>query len=223
MFKNFFKTACRNIMRQRLFSFINIAGLALSLTTVWLIALFVTDELSYDRYNAKSHRIYRLASHGQWGEEKFDVAGTSGRLAQVLKNDFPEVEDVARIDAEGGGIVRYGDKKLKQDAIFFTDASFFKIFSHKFMAGDATALGKPGSIVLTRSLAAKLFANPLDAFNKTVYLDNTPTFVTGIIEDVPQNSHFTFGALCSMPENYQDDWQSLSIYTYVLLQKEYRP
>src|SRR3954467_9887053 len=104
MFKNFFTTACRNIMRQKFFSFINIAGLSLSLTAPCLIVLFVADELSCDRYHANADRIYRLASHGQWGEEKFDVTGTSGRLAEVIKNDFPEVEDVVRIDAEGGGI-----------------------------------------------------------------------------------------------------------------------
>jgi len=219
MFKNFFKTALRNVMRQKVFSFINIAGLALSLTAVWLIALFVADEWSYDRYHEKADRIYRLASHGQWGEEKFNVTGTSGKLAEVIKSDFPEVEEVVRLDAEGGGMVVYGDKKLKENAIFFTDATFLKIFTYKFLAGDANALSKPNCVVLTRSVAAKLFADPSKALNKTVNLDNTPTLVTGVIEDVPHNSHFSFGALRSMPENYQDDWGSLSIYTYILLKK----
>ncbi|HSU51357.1 MAG TPA: ABC transporter permease [Segetibacter sp.] len=219
MFTNFFKTACRNILRQKTFSFINIAGLALSLTAVWLIALFVVDELSYDQYHTKADRIFRLASHGQWGNEKFDVTGTSGRLAEVLKSDFPEVEEVARIDAEGGGMIRYGDKNLKEGAMFFTDASFFKMFTYKFLAGDISALSKPNSVVLTRSVAAKLFTDPVSAFNKTIYLDNIPTVITGVIEDVPQNSHITFNALRSMPQNYEDDWASLSIYTYVLLKK----
>ena len=219
MFTNFFKTACRNILRQKTFSFINIAGLALSLTAVWLIALFVVDELSYDQYHTKADRIFRLASHGQWGNEKFDVTGTSGRLAEVLKSDFPEIEEVARIDAEGGGMIRYGDKNLKEGAMFFTDASFFKMFTYKFLAGDISALSKPNSVVLTRSVAAKLFTDPISAFNKTIYLDNIPTVITGVIEDVPQNSHITFNALRSMPQNYEDDWASLSIYTYVLLKK----
>jgi putative ABC transport system permease protein len=219
MFKNYFKTAWRNLMRQRLFSFINITGLALSLAAVWLIAIFVAEELSYDRYHKNADRIFRLASHGQWGEEKFDITGTSGRLAEALKNDLPEVEDVVRLDREGGGIVRYGDKKIKDDAIFYTDASFFKVFTYKFLAGNTMALAKPNTIVLTKSLATKLFSHPLDAINQTVYLDEHPGIVTGIIEDVPKNSHFTFNALRSLPENYEDDWASLSIYTYILLKE----
>ena len=217
MIINYFKTAWRNLMRQKVFSFVNIAGLALSLTAVWLIAIFIAEELSYDSYNTNGDRIYRLASHGQWGEEKFDVTGTSGRVAEVLKKDFPEVEDVARIDAEGGGVVRFSDKRIKENAIFFTDASFFKIFTHHFISGNASALSKPNSIVLTRSLATRLFTHPEDALNQTVNIDDNSSIVTGVIEDVPQNSHITFNALRSMPENYEDDWGSLSIYTYVLL------
>ena len=219
MIKNYFTTAWRNLVRQKVFSFINIAGLALSLAAVWLIAIFVAEELSFDKYHTNADRIYRLASHGQWGEEKFDVTGTSGRVAGALTTDFPEIEATARIDAEGGGIVRHGDTRIKDDGILFTDASFFSIFTYHFIAGGANALNKPNTIVLTQSLAAKLFRNPADAINQTVYLDEQPSLVTGIIEDVPQNSHFTFHALRSMPEHYEDDWGSLSIYTYILLKK----
>ncbi len=219
MLINYFKTAWRNLMRQKVFSFINIAGLALSLTAVWLIIIFVAEELSYDTYHANRDRIYRLASHGQWAEEKFDVTGTSGRMAEVLQKDFPEVEKTVRIDPEGGGIVRYGDKRIKENTILTTDASFFSLFTYHFLGGGVNALSKPNTIVLTRSLAAKLFRNPDDAMNKTVYIDDNPSLVTGVIEDVPQNSHFTFNALRSMPENYEDDWGSLSIYTYILLKK----
>ena len=219
MFTNYFKTAFRNLQRSKVYSFINIAGLALSFAAVWLIIIFVANELNYDNYHVNKDRIYRLASHGQWGDEKFDVTGTSGRMAEVLQKDFPEVEKVARIDPEGGGIVRYGDKRIKDNAIFFTDASFFNMFTYHFLAGGTNALNKPNTIVLTQSLAAKLFGHAEDAINQTVYLDNNPGVVTGIIEDVPQNSHFTFNALRSMPENYEDDWGSLSIYTYVLLKK----
>ena len=98
MFKNYFKTAIRNITRQKVFSFINITGLALSLTAVWIISLYIADELSFDRYNKKADRIYRLASHGKWGEEKFDITGTSALTAAAFKKDFPEVEDAVRID-----------------------------------------------------------------------------------------------------------------------------
>ena len=121
--------------------------------------------------------------------------------------------------AEGGGIITYGDKKIKDDAIFFTDPSFFNVFTYHFMAGDMNALQQPNSIVLTKSLAAKFFKDPTDAFNQTINIDNTPTRITGVIEDVPENSHLTFNALRSMPLNYGGDWDNLSIYTYILLRK----
>lgn len=219
MLKNYLKNAWRTTTRQKVFSFINIAGLALSLTAVWTIGLYVADELSYDRYNKNLDRIYRVVSHGQWGDEKFDVTGTSGLIAPAFKKEFPGIEEAVRIDPEGGGIFEDGDKRIKDDAVFFTDPSFFHIFTFHFLAGDINALQTPNSIVLTRSLAAKFFTNPKDALNKTIYIDKRPQRVTAVIEDVPHNSHFTFNALRPLPANYEDDWESLSIYTYILLKK----
>lgn len=219
MFKNFLKTAWRNIMRQKVFSFINIAGMALSLTVVWLIALYITYELSYDRYHKNSNNIYRLVSHGQWGDQKFDITGTSGLAAEAFKRDFPEVEDALRINAEGGGVIDYNDKKIKDDAILFSDPSFFTIFSYHFLAGNAHALEKPNSIVLTKTLAAKLFTRPAEALNKTVYIDKTAAIVSGVIEDVPRNSHFAFNAIRSFPAFYTSDWGRLDIFTYILFKK----
>ena len=219
MLKNFFKTAWRNLMRQKVFSFINISGLALSLIAVWLIALFIADELSYDRYHKKAGRIYRLVSHGQWGDNKFDITGTSGLAAGALKNDFPEVENALRIDAEGGGVIEFENKKIKEGAIFLSDPSFFTIFTYHFLAGTVKALQTPNSIVLTQTLAAKLFSSPNAALNKTLYIDKAPHIVTGIIEDVPLNSHFSFKAIRAIPADYKGDWGNLQIYTYILLKK----
>ncbi|MGI8635054.1 MAG: ABC transporter permease, partial [Segetibacter sp.] len=219
MLKHYLKTAIRNMMRQRTFSIINIGGLALSLTAVWVIALFVADELSYDKYHIHGAKIFRLASHGQWGEEKFDVTGTSGLAAAAFKNDFPEVEDAVRIDVEGGGIFSYSDKTIKENPIFLTDPSFFSVFTYHFVAGTANALRQPNSIVLTKTLATKLFINPAAALNKVIDIDKVPTVVTAVIEDVPANSHFSFNALRPFPESYQNDWSNLSIYTYILLKK----
>lgn len=219
MFKNYFRTAFRNIARQKIFSIINIAGLALSLSAVWIISLYVADELSYDRYHKNAERIYRPVSHGQWGEEKFDITGTSGLTAAALKKDFPEIEYAVRIDPEGGDILEYKNKKIKDDGIFFTDPSFFHIFTYHFLAGTEAALQNPNTIVLTKTIAAKFFGNPADALNKTINIDNNPVTVSGVIEDVPENSHFTFNALRAMPKDYQASWQNISIYTYLLLKK----
>jgi putative ABC transport system permease protein len=219
MIKNYFITAFRNITRQKIFSFINIAGLALSLSAVWIISLYVADELSYDRYHKNADRIYRPVSHGQWGEEKFDITGTSALTAAALKKDYPDVEDAVRIDPEGGGVLEYKNKRIKDDAIFFTDPSFFHIFTYHFLAGTEAALQTPNTIVLTKTIAAKFFGNPADAFNKSIKIDNNPVIVSGVIDDVPENSHFTFNALRAMPQDYRGDWQNLSIYTYILLKK----
>lgn len=220
MLKNYFKTAWRNLIRHKVFSFINISGLALSLTAVWLIALFIFDELSYDRYHKNANRIYRLVTHGRWGEEKFDITGTSGLAAPTLKNDFPEVEDAVRIHPEGGDIIEYDDKKIKEGAIFFADPSLFSIFSFTFLAGDAYAYQKPNSIVLTKTLASKLFPDPQSAINKVVKIDNSPVIIAGVIDDVPNNSHFSFKAVRSFNSDYKGDWGALEIYSYILLKKK---
>jgi len=219
MFENYFKTAWRNITRQKIFSFINISGLALSLTATWLLALFITHELSYDKYHENAGRIYRLVSHGQWGDEKFDITGTSGLAAEAFKNDFPEVEGAVRIDAEAGGVIDYENKKLKEDAILFADPSFFSLFTYHFLAGNVHALQKPNSIVLTKTLATRLFSDPVTALNKTVYVDKSPVIVAGVVEDVPGSSHFSFNAIRAFPAEYKGDWGNLSIYTYILLKK----
>jgi putative ABC transport system permease protein len=219
MLKHYFITGWRNLKRHSIFSFINISGLALSFTAVWLISLFVAHELSYDRYHKKADRIYRMVSHGKWDTEKFDITGTPGLAAAALKNDFPEVEDAVRIHPEGGGIISYEDKNIKENAIFLADPSFFTIFTYHFLAGNIHALKKPNCIVLTKSLAAKLFADPLLALNKTVQIDKNLQTVTGVIDDVPDNSHFSFKAIRSFPADYKGDWGALEIYTYILLKK----
>ncbi|MFC0771782.1 ABC transporter permease [Terrimonas alba] len=219
MLKNYFKTAWRNLTRQKVFSFINISGLALSLTAVWLIALYIADELSYDRYHEKENRIYRLATHGKWGDQRFDITGTSGLAAPALKSDFPDVEDAVRMSPGGGGVIRYDNKKIKDDAVFYSDASFFIIFTYHFLSGNVHALEKPNSIVLTKTLAAKLFPDPVSAVDKTVYIDKTPLVVTGVIEDIPRNSHFSFNAFRSLPADYKGDWGGLNMFTYILLKK----
>jgi putative ABC transport system permease protein len=217
MFQNYFKIALRNLARHKGYSAINIIGLSVGISVCFVIMLFIADELSYDKYHKKAERIFRVVSHGKWGEEKFDITGTSGLAAAAFKKDFPEVEDAVRINAEGGGIFKYGDKTIKEDGALLTDPSFFSVFTYQFIAGTESALKQPNSIVLTKTIAAKLFTNPLTALNKVIYIDDAPTTVTGVIEDVPTNSHFTFKALRSFPENYQSDWSNLSIYTYILL------
>jgi len=218
MLRNYIKIAWRNLIKHKVFSFINIFGLATGIAAFWLISLYVVDEWSYDRYNIKADRIFRVVQHGTWNGGKFNLAVTSPPYAPALKNDYAEVEDAIRIDAEGGGKITYGEKQINEGGMLFTDKGFFNLFTHHFLSGDPnTALTKPQSIVLTKTLAEKLFGNTTDALDKTVLIENNPSTVTGVIDDVPANSQFTFSALRSLPDGYTDGWSNSHIYTYVLL------
>jgi len=221
MIKNYIKIAWRTIQKQKIFSFINIFGLAVGITAFWLITLYVTDEWSYDRYNTKADRIFRVVQHGRWDGGKFDLAVTSPPYATTLKADFPQVEEAIRINAEGGGSIVYRDKKINEGNMLFTDAAFFKVFTHQFLQGDAnTALQKPQSIVLTKTLAENIFGDAANALNKMIQVDGNATTVTGVIADVPVNSHLIFKALRSISpadEGYTGNWGNSMLYTYVLL------
>jgi len=224
MIKNYFKIAWRNLQKHKAFSFINIFGLAMGITAFWLITLYITDEWSYDRYNTKGDRIFRVTQHGQWNGGKFDLAITSSPYAPTLKAEFPQVADAVRIDGEGGGKLTFGDKNINEGSILLTENSIFNIFSYQFLYGDANnALTKPQSIVLTKTLAESVFGDAAMATNKTLLIDGQPTNVTGVIADVPVNSHFTFKALRSFPANYTTgyggNWGNSNLYTYLLLKK----
>lgn len=222
MFKNYFKIAYRNLWKNKVYSTINISGLTIGLAAFWLITLYVADELSFDRYHQNADRVYRVVQHAKWDGGKFDLTGTSAPFAPALKNDFPEIQTTVRFDIEGGGAINYNNKHLQVDDIMFTDPSVFTVFTWHFLSGDAkTALVKPQSIVLTKTLATKLFGDTSLALNKTISFDNNyPNLVTGVIDDVPANSHFTFSALRSLPENYTEDWNNFHLYTYILLKKD---
>ncbi|HVV53991.1 MAG TPA: ABC transporter permease, partial [Mucilaginibacter sp.] len=219
MIRNYFKVAWRNLNKHKLFSLVNICGLAIGVASFWIIALYVTYELSYDRYNVKADRIFRVVQHGKWSTGSFDLAITSAPYAPALKADYPEVEDATRIDPEGGGKITYNEKQITAPDVSFADNSIFNTFTYHFLDGDPqSALSKPHSIVLTKTLALKIFGDVSSAVGKDIYFDkNDPLTVTGVIDDVPANSHFTFSALRSFNSNFTGRWGNADLYTYVLL------
>jgi len=117
MLRNYFKIAWRNLQKHSAFSFINILGLAIGMAAFWMIALYVTDEWSYDRYNARAGRIFRVVQHATWKDGKYDLAITSAPYAPALKADFPQVEQTALIDAEGGGRITVGEKTIQEGSM----------------------------------------------------------------------------------------------------------
>jgi len=221
MLRSYFKTAWRNLRRNKTYSAINISGLAIALAAFWMIVLYIADELSYDRYNTHAGRIVRLVQHTRWNGNEMHQVPTSAPFAPALKAAFPQIEDAVRIDLEGGGVISFGNKKIKQDDLLFADKSLLNIFTYQFIYGNANdALAAPQSMVITRSLANKLFGSVDQAMNQTVYIDNNvPNKITAVIEDIPANSHLRFSAARSFDGPLTGGWQNFYLYTYLLLKE----
>ena len=219
MFSNNLRFAFRNLKRQKFYAFINIAGLAVSLAACWLIALYIMDELSFDRFNRKADRIVRVVQQANWDGGQMHIALTSAPFAPALKENFPEIEEAVRIDPEGGGMIQHGSSNLKVDDMIVADKSLFQIFTYEFLEGNAaTALDDPQSIVITESLAKTLFGSAALAMGQlVVFPGNPPVHVTAVIRDIPQNSHLRFRGVRPIPEGYTSGWQNANLYTYLLL------
>ncbi|MBD2751585.1 ABC transporter permease [Spirosoma validum] len=221
MLRNHIKITIRTFWKNKLFSGLNVVGLGIGMAAVWLMVLYVVDELSYDRFHTNADRIVRVVQHIQWPGGNLNLAPTSAPFAAALKSDYPDIEKTVRFNHEGGGLITFNDKKLDVGNIFFTDPTVFDVFTFPFLYGDpGTSLRKPQSIVLTKSVAENLFGDARKAVGKVVEFSNHfPNTVTGVIEDIPANSHIQFRALRSFPDNYTNGWQNGDVYTYLLLTK----
>ena len=200
MFKNYLKTAWRNIARTIGYSTLNIAGLAIGMAVALLIGLWVYDQYSYDKFLPEYQSVYRVQRNYNSNGDTLTFQTTSLKLADALRTQVPEIEYVAESDWTGNHGFNVGDKKLYMGgAIAGTD--FFKIFQHQFIEGNAnTAFKDPYSIVLTEFFAKSLFGNE-DAMNKMVRFDNAHDLkVTGIIKDVPRHTTFSFNYV--VPSSY---------------------
>ena len=228
MFKNYLKTAVRNILRHKGYSFINIAGLALGMACCILILLWVTDELSFDRFNKNYNDIYRVIIDDQFQDS---YAVTPAPLGKALLSDYPEVMDFVRLRSEYKVILKINSETFVEKDFTFADPSIFDIFTFKFLHGSAKeALSSPDSIILTEAAAVKYFGetNPM---GKTLTVNNRFDFtVSGIIKNVPPNSHFTFNILAPFPVLKKfgkeiESWGSYGYRTYVRLRKgtDYKP
>lgn len=222
MLRNYIKTAWRNLLRNKTYTAINIASIAIGLAAFWMIALYVADEFSYDRNLPGADRIYRVAQHATWDGGKLDLPLTSPPFAPAMKAAFPEIETATRIDMEGGGVITYAGKTLKANDIIFADESFFSVFSYNFLYGNAAnALSKPQSVVITESLASKVFGDASKALNQTIYFGSDDgNLITGVIKDLPENTHLHFSGVRSVSSNFNtNEWQNFYLYTYIKLTK----
>jgi len=219
MFSNYFKVAIRNIRKHKFFSFINIVGLAIGLTACLLIGLYISDELSYDKFHKDVANIYRIGLFGRLAGQEINSTTSCNPLANTLVTEVPGVEAATRIWRQGNTIFKYDDKTFMEENVFMADSNFFEFFSFVLVEGDPkTALLEPNSIVLSKTTALKYFGNesPIGKL-MTIGNENQTCKVTGVCEDVPHNSHIHFEAILAGSDNdfFQEmAWTNNSIYTY---------
>jgi putative ABC transport system permease protein len=235
MINHFFQIAWRNLLKRKFYSFINITGLAVGMACCILIAVYIQNELSYDQYHTKRDRIVRVlqafrgvkegVSPGAPAPEEYQVWGNAP-IGPALQADFPEIEKVAQFMSPISLLLQHGEKRFQQDNLLFMDSTAFDVFSWKMIFGNPhTALTAPNTIVLTKKISEKFFgdANPV---GQTLRVNNGENFmITGVMEDVPDNSQFTFNGLISMTTARKeraeifDWWGYVDFYTYLLLKE----
>jgi putative ABC transport system permease protein len=223
MIKNLLLVAIRNFKRDKAYSLLNILGLTIGITFGLFLIFYIKDELSYDRYNKKADRIYRIASYIKEPEkETMKWVSTPFPLQPVLAKDFPEVEESVRFINMGKTMYKNGELRIYEDKVFLADSSLFRIFTYTFIEGDPqTALVAPNSMVLTESEAKKYFGGSQGIVGRSLQNDKGDVYkITAVVKDVPKNSHLIFNALIaasSLPKASGGGWGGFYLYTYVLL------
>jgi putative ABC transport system permease protein len=222
MIRNYFKTAWRNLMKHKTFSFINIAGLSIGISVCFIIMLYVRDEMSFDRFNKKADRIVRVVFNANINGGKIKESVVMAPVAETIKKDYPEVQDAARLVTFGEQKITYQNKVFKNDRLALIDPQFFSIFTIHFIDGDPnTSLLLPHTIVITKTTAEKYFGRE-EAIGKILGFNNNSEIykVTGVIDDMPSNSHFhfdMFGSMAGFGEAKSQSWMYGGYYTYLLL------
>jgi putative ABC transport system permease protein len=223
MIWNNLKIAIRNLWRDKVFSIINISGLAIGLACCIIIFLFVDDELSYDKYHKDYQQIYRIGIEAKLGDMEIKGPFTANPLGPTLLNEFPEVKEAVRMRSSENNVLQYEKKIFTEDRLFWVDSTFFNVFGAKFIYGNPEkALNQSGQMVLTRSMALKYFGN-IEVVGKSLKLNqNNDYTISAVIEDCPSNTHFQFDFLIPFFDfsgSRSTYWLNDGKYTYVKLRK----
>ncbi len=232
MLRNYLKIAIRKLLKYKAYTFINILGLAIGMACCILILLYIQDELSYDGFHENADRIFRVSR--QWfnpdGTSSLHLGHVAPPIAPLLKNDFPDIILAARLIGGGTTLVRYEARYFEEARFYFADPEIFDVFTLPFVKGDPkTALLDPNSVVITEEMATKYFGN-VDPINQVINIDGeTDLKVTGVMKNIPRNSHFHVDFLGAMKlleqffgaDVFQYNWGSNNYATYLLLPKDY--
>jgi putative ABC transport system permease protein len=224
MFANYFKITFRNFKRHKAYSLTNVIGLAVGMTCCICILVFVRHELSYDRYHADADNIFRLVMNGEFSDRPFDVALSSGPIGPIMAEQFPEVDKVARFQHRDRTPINFRGKQFFEEGVFFADETVFDVFTFPLSKGNPeTALKDPFTAVITQETAERYFgdANPVGEalrFNR-----QEEYLITGVMKNVPENSHFAFDFLLSfktlltLRRHQIESWTQFTNYTYLRL------
>jgi putative ABC transport system permease protein len=223
MLKNLFKTAIRHIIKHFGYSILNILGLTLGISSALFLIIYVADEASYDRYHEKADRIYRVSSKISEPDDQFTWNVAQIPFGPQVVKDYPEVQSFVRFIPVERSLFKYEDKEFYEENFFYVDSTLFDIFTYKVLKGEVkTALREPKKIILTEKIATRYFGNA-DPIGKTLTTGTNTYEVTGVIQDVPSNSHFRFDAIASrnnLPKQL-GSWGNFGVFTYLLFPKNF--
>ena len=227
MLKNYLKIAVRNLLRNKIYSLINILGLAVGLTCFTLLYLFIQHEQSYDNYHRDKSQIYRIESEMKFGDKTYQLNILPAILGPALQKEYPDVVASAVISDIDQAIVKLGENKFYQNGAHYAEPSIFNLLTFKAIAGNTDrVLIKPNTTVIDRNLATKLFGSPKRALGQTFFLNDSIRYtIEAVIENVPDNSHFKPQMLVSMSTYKKDNqeeyshWANLGFTNFVKLRK----
>ena len=222
MLKNYFKITLRNLLKNKIYSLINILGLTIGIASFLLIYLFISNELSYDNFHKDKDKIFRVVRTAARDGAEIKIGYTSAPYADALLNEFPgDIKSAVRVYS-GNGLVAYKDKSFHEENFFIADSNFFSFFSYPLIIGDpATVLNEPNTIVISKEMSQKYFGNE-NPIGKILTLDKNYHFkVTGVFDDFPGNSHLEFDFLASLSiyknMKFFKRWMDNAFLTYVKL------
>jgi len=221
MFKNYLKIALRNMRKNKVYTIINICGLAIGVACCLMVFLYVADELNFDKYHVDNSRIYRIATRETSPTNINEAATTCAAFARALKDNYTQVEKLARILPVSDGVVKNGDNYFYERNRVYTDSDLFSILTIPFIMGNTeTALDRPSTVVITNRMARKYFKNE-NPLGSTILINNREFEITGIVADPPANTHFKYDffiSLKTLEGRYPfDAWFLSNFYTYIKL------
>lgn len=232
MLKHYLVTALRNLLKHRVYTLINVFGLAIAIACATLIGLYVKHETSYDAFHKDSDRLYRVACNFKFPDKLDELSVASPPVAFTLKRDYPEVEAFTQISSYNVPrlLVKYGNNSFYEENVLYADSLFLSFFKFPLLKGDVvSALKEPNSVVITETMAQKFFGTENPIGKVLQYDNNDGTFadykVTGVAQNPPTNSHIRFESLVSLNgvykqfPQYRDQWISASLWTYLRLKQ----